>query len=238
MSAPARARLESLAMEGIRHRRLALAAVLALACAGVVTATLLVGTAEAKEHRKSMAGTYRGTTEEGGTVTFRLTRKAKIVGFRLTNATLYCGTQPGTFDEYTMRTIRITHAPMPMQKVSKKNPQGKKFEVSDPLPYDRAYQGGLFTGHVEDLTSTPDGGAVVGRGMQGEVNYGTANGPTPPGALWAPGTESCATKYIDWDATRPGTHGFFPPKVPPTRSISLNRHFPCKAAVGNTPAKR
>jgi hypothetical protein len=187
---------------------------LAVGCTAAVTAAPLAGTADAKKHKKSMAGTYRGTTEEGGTVTFRLTRRAKVVGFTLTNATLYCGTGPGTFGEYT-RTITITHAPMAMQRVSKKNPQGKKFEVSDPLPDDRAYQGGLFTGHVEDLTSTPDGGAVVGRGMQGEVNYGTANGPTPPGSLWPPGTEECATKFIDWDATRPGTRGFFPPKVPP-----------------------
>ena len=39
-------------------------------------------------------GVKEGTTEEGGTVSFRMTRGAKIVDFTLTKATLYCVTKP------------------------------------------------------------------------------------------------------------------------------------------------
>lgn len=122
-------------------------------------------------------------------------------------------TQPVQFPtrqyEYT-KVITITHGPIEMRGRSKEWPQGRRFRVADPLPYDSAFQGGLFTGKLVDLLSSPTGGRVLpGKGMVGEVSYGTANGPTPPAAEeWPAGTEYCASKFIDWKAKKPGTPGF------------------------------
>ena len=182
---------------------------MALLCAVALTAAPVLGTAEAKKKKKPKGtyGKFVGFTEYDGTVTYTLTRARKIVGFTLTNATLYCHTDvpnenPTYFPEYT-KTVTITHGPIPMQMVSKKNPQGKKFSFSDPDREDVASSGGLFEGRIESLTSTPSGGRVTGTGMAGEVSYGTTNGP-----FGAPGTEWCVTKTIDWEAKRPGDKGF------------------------------
>jgi hypothetical protein len=76
----------------------------AAVCATAVSAAPLLGAADAKlpcpcpgqghkHHQKtnSLVGKYEGTTEEDGTVSFRLTRDARIVGFTLTNERR-CGT--------------------------------------------------------------------------------------------------------------------------------------------------
>jgi hypothetical protein len=118
---------------------------------------------------------------------------------------------------YGVKTVTITHGPMRMQKRSKKWPLGKKFSVADPWSDDAAEQGGLFTGRFEDLLSSPTGGRVLGKGMVGEVSYGIDNGPTPPppATQWPPGTEWCVSNFIDWQAKKPGTPGFFPERHPP-----------------------
>ena len=116
-----------------------------------VTATPFLGAADAKKypcpcpgqhskHRQkptSLVGSYKGTTEEGGTVSFRITKGAKIVDFTLTKATLYCVTKPSgnvvIFDpEYTKPFPTITRGPIPMRGISKKYPQGKEFEIGAP----------------------------------------------------------------------------------------------------------
>jgi hypothetical protein len=212
-------------------------ALFAVICAAVVTAIPFLGTADArlpcpcpgqgsKHHQKtkSLVGSYKGTTEEGGTVSFRLTRDRKIVGFTLTDATLYCVTEysskiPTREPEYKKPLATIAHvAPIPMREVSKRFPQGKEFRVSEPAPAGAARQSGLFTGRVEDLLATTPAGAVVQpeKGFVGEVEFETTNGPTPypssqnPIPVWPPGTEWCVTKPIDWKAKKPGDHGFVP----------------------------
>jgi hypothetical protein len=187
----------------MRKRRTVLTALL---CAAAVTAVPFLGVAEAKK-RGGIAGKFVGATEEGGTLTFKLTRSGKLVDFVLTNATLYCVTDPATQfptrePEYT-KLVTITHAPISMQGVSKKNPQGKKFTASDPQSDATANQGGLFEGKVVSLTTKPTGGAVTGMGFAGQVSYGTTNGPSA-----TPGTERCATNFIDWEAKRPKDRGF------------------------------
>lgn len=177
---------------------------LALLCAAGVTAPVL-GTADAKKKKaKSIAGRYAGPTEENGTVSFKLTRKGKILDFTLTGATLYCVVEPTNvnptyFPDYT-RTATITHAPMAMQKKTpNKNPQGKRFEVNDPIYEDRAHDGSYIKGAIASLLT---GTRVVGTGFSGEVSYGSTTGPVD-----TPGTEICVTKYIDWEAKRPGSKG-------------------------------
>jgi hypothetical protein len=210
-------------------------ALFAAACAAAVAATSFLGAADAgmypcpcpgqhPKHRqkpKSLVGSYRGTTEEGGTVSFRMTHNARIVDFTLTDATLYCLTESSgkiaIFEpEYKKPLPTITHGPIPMRGISKKKyPQGKEFEVGGPGPEGVARQTGKFSGKVVDLTSTPTGGTVLpGKGFHGEVEFETANGPTPfstsqnPNPVWAPGTEFCTTRAIDWYAKKPGDRGF------------------------------
>ncbi len=209
-------------------------ALFAAVCAAAVIATPFLGAADAKKYPcpcpgqhskhhqkpKSLVGSYKGTTEEGGTVSFRMTKAAKIVDFTLTKATLYCVTKPSgnvvIFDpEYTKPFPKITRGPIPMRGISKKYPQGKEFEIGAPGSEGVARQTGKFTGKVVDLTSTPTGGITLpGKGFHGEVEFETANGPTPfpssqnPTPTWAPGTEFCTTRAIDWDAKKPGDRGF------------------------------
>lgn len=182
-----------------RTRRTVLVAVL---CATAVTAVPLAGTAEAKKKGKSYAGRYTGPTEYFGTVSFTLTRAGKILDFQITNATMECKITPSG-PEYD-KVVTITHGPMQMQKISKKNPQGKKFEVNDPYSDFVASAGGSNYGGVLELTSGPGGGRVLPtRGFNGESFYTTNDGP-----LATPGTEVCGTKLIDWEAKRPGDKGF------------------------------
>lgn len=169
-----------------------------LLCAAGLTAAAALGPAEAKWKGKSIAGKYTGLTEYDGKVSFKLTRSGRILNFTLTNAEMTCHTEvpPGDPEppEFT-KVVTITHGPMRMQKVSNKNPQGKKFEVNEPSGY---YKGGIV-----ELTSGPGGGRVLNEmGFNGETSFGTPNGP------FEPGSEVCGTKLIDWEAKPPGSKGF------------------------------
>jgi hypothetical protein len=171
----------------------------AILCAAGMTAAPVTATAAAKWKGPNIAGKYTGLTEYFGKVSFKLTRSGKILNFTLTNATLYCqvvvppATPPGP--EYE-KVVTITHGPIKMQKKSSKNPQGKKFELTDATGY---YKGGIV-----ELTSGPGGGRVLDEmGFNGETYFETTSGPET-----TPGTELCGTKLIDWEAKPPGSKGF------------------------------
>jgi hypothetical protein len=204
-----------------------LVALSAAVCVGAVVAVPFLDSADAKRPKtKTLVGTYKGTTEEGGKVSFKLTPNRKIVGFTLTNATLYCLTDkhrgsviPTREPEYTKPLAKITHqGSIPMKQVSKRNPQGKEFELREPAQENVARQSGTFRGRIEDLLKLTPAGAIVlpEKGFVGEVEFETANGPTPfpssqnPTPVWAPGTEWCVTKPIDWKAKKPGSPGYVP----------------------------
>lgn len=173
---------------------------LALLCAACAAGALsLLGTAEAKRKGPNIAGKYAGPTEYDGAVSFRLTRGGKVLDFRLTNATLECQivAPPGTPESPTYeRVVTITHGPMSMRKKSRKNPQGKKFDITDSTGY---YKGGIV-----NLTSGPDGGRVLDAvGFNGETSVFADTGPAN-----VPGSERCASKIIDWEAKKPASKGF------------------------------
>jgi hypothetical protein len=193
------------------------AALFVAVCAAVVTTGAFLGAADAKKKQPSVVGRYKGTTEEGGKVSFKLTSSARIVQFILTNATLYClgpthGSKiPTREPDFTKPLDKITHGPMRMKKVSKKFPQGKEFEFRDPFNENVARRIGIFRGKLVDLLPTgPTGVVPPGKRFKGEVEFETANGPTPfptsqnPAPEWAPGTEWCVTKAIDWTANKAG----------------------------------
>ncbi len=213
-----------------------LVALFAAFCAAPVIAVPLLDTADAKlpcpcpgehHHRpktKTLVGKYQGMTEENGTVSFRVTPDRKIVGFTLTDATLYCltevsGKSPLREPDLTKPLASVTHAaPIPMRGVSKRFPQGKEFHLSEPAPEDVARQSGTFKGQVVGLLELTPAGAIglAEKGFIGETQFETANGPTPfpssknPTPVWAPGTEWCVTKPIDWKAKKPGSPGYVP----------------------------
>ncbi len=183
-----------------RHRTL----LVAVLCAVGVTAAPFLGAAEAKKKKKNgIAGKFVGLTEYNGTVSYKLTRAGKVLDFTLTNATLYCRKTPTSQNPEYTKVVTITHGTMSMEKKRKKNPQGKRFEVSDPISDDVASEGGYFKGAVASLTSTPTGGRVIGTGMSGEASWTTNDGN-----IATPGTELCGTKLIDWEAKRPKDKGF------------------------------
>jgi hypothetical protein len=212
-------------IERRRTRRIAGAGLLAALCAAIVFAGQLPDAADGKKKKKfSIVGKWQGTTEDGGTVSYSVTRDGKIVGFTLTNVELYCSTaNPGDYPgNYTRskKTATITHGPMPMKGKSRKWPQGKRFDFHDPpVPFDSAGEGGDFTGELGDLV-TSKGTVIEGKkSMLGEVAYLITNGPTPPApAVWAPGTEACDTggptgrSLLDWRAKKPGTPGIAVPE--------------------------
>lgn len=215
-----------------------LVALFATFCAAPILAAPLLDAADAKlpcpcpgEHHKrpktkTLVGKYKGKTEEGGTVSFRVTANLKIVGFTLTGATLFCitdkrhgGEGPLREPEYTKTDATITHpGPIPMRGVSKRFPQGKEFELKEPAPENVARQSGSYKGRVENLLELTRAGAIElpEKGFVGETQLETANGPTPfptsehPTPEWAPGTEWCVTEPIDWKAKKPGSPGYVP----------------------------
>ena len=177
-------------------------ALTALACATAVTAAPLVGTAEAKKRHKSYAGTYEGPTEYYGHVSFQLTRGGKILNFKMTGAPLSCSVNGSSTE--TEETTTFTHGTVSMQKVSKKNPQGKKFELDEPFREDVADSAVYSYGGVLELTSEPFGGRVLNaRGFNGESSFIVTDGPYS-----APGTKVCGTKLIDWEAKRAKDKGY------------------------------
>jgi hypothetical protein len=200
-------------------RVVSFSAVLALS----IMFALLVGAAGAKPPKKLVAGSYLGETQEGGTVSFRLTSSGKILDFTLTKAKLYCAEEnPPTFgmplrEPDLTKTTTIEHGPIQMRGASAEDRIGTSVIVEDPFPRDRAHEGGYFRAKSKAFLSGPNGGTTVNRGITGEVEIDIANGPTPLATPanktpeWGPGIEWCMTKAIDWWAKKRGTLGYPPP---------------------------
>jgi hypothetical protein len=131
-------------------------------------------------------GAYRGTTEEGGTVSFRITRRHKVIGFTMPNAPLECEVvQQGGGGPRSTRPVTITAPPMKLVKGPEGGPQ---FLYEDPPVTSGPFQGV----HV-------DGKGAPGGGMKG--NGAMISWNAPPNEI---GTERCGTGYVDWNARKVG----------------------------------
>jgi hypothetical protein len=140
-------------------------------------------TAQIAKKKNRQAGTYRGTTEEGGTVSFRITRKRMVVGFTMPNVPVYCRMiQQGNPPPYPGTPFTITAPPMKLQVGPEGGPQ---FLYEDPIDTSGPHQGI----HV-------DGKGAPG-GMKGNASMISANGPA--GEI---GTTQCDTKFVDWSARK------------------------------------
>ena len=163
---------------------------------------------------------YKGTTEEGGTVSFRMTRDRQYRRLHPHQG------DPVLRDEIsgnisisspsTRNRSPITRGPIPMRGVSKRYPQGKELEIGAPgvqggLASDRQFTAGKV---VDPPRRRPVGSRCRGKASTARSNlkpptvpprFPSSENPTP---IWAPGTEFCTTRAIDWDAKKPGDRGF------------------------------
>jgi hypothetical protein len=156
---------------------------------GPSAATALDGAAggpRATTAKKSSArvGTYRGTTELGGTVSFRFTKKRKIVDFTMPDVPVECvlKQQGGNSAPYSKPPFTITAPPMKVEGVA-------KFLYEDPVVETGPFQGVHGAG-------TPDG-AGARRALKGNAVMISWNGPA-----YQVGTEHCGTEYVDWNARK------------------------------------
>ncbi len=134
-------------------------------------------------------GTYRGMTEEGNPVSFRITRHRRVVDFIVPGARLVCFVQEAGTDAEPRYNQTITIAPpaMPLQGVA-------RFMFGSDTPNTFAPYQGIF------VNGKPDGTKGFGTtALKGNVvAYSWA------ASMHEPGTEVCETNYIDWKANKVG----------------------------------
>jgi hypothetical protein len=161
-----------------------IAAAAAVLVAGGTTAAVAAGEGASKSTlaslKKKRVGSYTGTTEEGGTVSFRITGKLKVVGFTMPDVPVTCRLfQPGEDVVSPGTPFTIKAPPMKVRK-------GPKFLYEDPVD-----ETGPFQGIHVDGKGASDGG------LQGNAAMISHDGPT-----FQDGTTHCDTQYVDWEANR------------------------------------
>jgi hypothetical protein len=173
--------------------------------------------------KKRLAGAYKGVTEQGTAVSFRLTRAGKIVDFVIP-VTLSCETDvdsngDGNVDDVThsIKTGTLRSAPLLGRKRTPQYPFGMTFEYESPLiPDDQpppGTQGDEYSVKVkfkEGITYNIFRPIPKKAAMEGEVLLFRRNGPLSH----APGRERCAlsddgrivthVNALDFDAKKTG----------------------------------
>jgi hypothetical protein len=163
-------------------------AVAGLAAMAVLALGLTADEVGAKTKNRRV-GAYRGITEEGNPVSFRITRNRRVVDFIVPDARLVCHVeQQGTQSEPRYnKTVTIAPPAMPLQGVAR-----FVFGIDNPDQF-APYQG-IFVNGKPDTTMGINPTALKGN----VVAYSWA-APTN-----VPGTEVCLTNYIDWKANKVG----------------------------------
>jgi hypothetical protein len=183
--------------------------------------------------RKRLAGAYRGVTEQGTAVSFRLTRAGKIVDFVIP-VTLSCETDVGDLNgdgTYTydggeivdsIKSTTLRSAPLSGRKRTAQYPFGMTFEYESPLvPDDQPSLGtqvqeySIKAKFKEELLNGSNIYRPIPKraaAMRGEVFMGTRNGPFDTDA---PGLERCVlsddgqrvthVNALDFDAKKTGS---------------------------------
>jgi hypothetical protein len=149
--------------------------------------------ASAAKLNKKRIGLYRGTTEVGGTVSFRITGKRKVVGFTMPDVPVHCNLfQPGDDVKRDGIPFTIKAPPIKLQGVA-------KFLYEDPVDNTGPFQGI----HVDGKIDTGFGGSFppgyVETHMKGNAAMISQDGPA-----FQNGTEHCDTDYVDWSAQKVG----------------------------------
>jgi hypothetical protein len=213
-----------------------------LLCAALVVSICFAGRADSKRFsqkviksvsKKRLAGAYRGVTEEGTPVSFRLTRRGRVVDF-VVPITLGCtrenadldgngainDSEPGEITEFT-KSVTLKSAPLPGRKRTAHHPLGMTFEYETPLvPDDQPALGtevleySIKARFPDDL---PNGSNFFrpipkrGAATEGELFAGSRNGPLTmqqPGrtlcSLSVNGRTSTHVAALDFDAKKTG----------------------------------
>jgi hypothetical protein len=180
--------------------------------------------------KKRLAGAYRGVTEQGTAVSFRLTRGGKIVDFVIP-VTLSCETDVGDLDgdgTYTYAGGEITQsikqgtlksAPLRGRKSTPQYPLGMTFEYESPLVPDDQPPPGTQADEYSVKAKFKEGVTYnifrpipkKAAAMEGEVLLFRRNGPLDH----APGRERCTlsddgqivphVNALDFDAKKTGS---------------------------------
>jgi hypothetical protein len=204
-------------METTARTSRSISAMAVLACAALIASVGFAERADSKRFstkviksvsKKRLAGAYKGVTEQGTAVSFRLTRQGKIVDF-VVPVTFSCETDVGDLDgdgTYTYYGGEITHsiksgtfrsAPLPGRKRSPQYPLGATFEYESPLVPDDQPPPGTQADEYSVKVKFKEGiGYNIFRPipkkaavMEGEVLLFRRNGPL---SSHAPGRERCA----------------------------------------------
>jgi hypothetical protein len=220
-----------------------MSALVVLLCAALIVSIGFAERADSKRFsqkviksvsKKRLAGAYRGVTEQGTAVSFRLTRRGKIVDFVIP-VTLSCVTDVGDLNgdgTYTydggeiienIKSTTLRSAPLTGRKRTPQYPFGMTFEYESPLvPDDQPppgtqvqeysikakFKDELFSGRGANIYWPVPKRAAA---MRGEVFMGTRNGPLD---THAPGRERCVLSddgrvvthinALDFDAKKTG----------------------------------
>jgi hypothetical protein len=161
---------------------------LSVICVGVLSAAPAVELADAKAKVNRRVGTYKGTVETGGTVSFRITRGRKVVGFTATGVPQRCYTAPLT-DPVTQEQPKgtVTFGPPTMSL----DGGGKFFHANfSGLP-------GRQPGPFREIRV--QGKPRSATKFEGKVFLHTANGNQE-----VAGTEVCTTGEPEWIASKVG----------------------------------
>lgn len=183
---------------------------------------------------KRLAGAYKGTTEEGTAISFRLAKSGKVVDFVIP-VNFGCETDVADFDmngTYSHDGVEITEstksmtlklAPLQGRKATKHYPLGMTFEYETPLlPSDQPppgtqvveysikakFKDELFSGRGANIYWPIPKRAAA---MDGELFVGSRNGPLDS---HAPGRQRCGLSVnghtsthaiaLDFDAKKTG----------------------------------
>lgn len=128
--------------------------------------------------KNPLAGSYRGTTEEGLPMSFRVSRSGQVLGFTA-QMKLFCP-QPTDPTEITLSV----GVPIHLRKPVPGYPKGKRFDY-----------GGTSANPPADILSISGKVATGFRGMEGNVLLRRVH--VPSGDL-------CGTVFASWDARKVG----------------------------------
>jgi hypothetical protein len=203
-------------METTARTSRSISAMAVLTCAALIASVGFAERADSKRFstkviksvsKKRLAGAYKGVTQQGTAVSFRLTRGGKIVDF-VVPVTLSCETDvgdlngDGTYTYYggeitqSIKSSTLKSAPIPGRKREAHYPLGKTFEYQTPLIPDDQPPPGTQVKEYSIKIKFDEGVSYnifrpipkKAAAMSGELFMATRNGPFDS---HAPGRERC-----------------------------------------------
>jgi hypothetical protein len=177
---------------------------LVLAALVAIAALAPAHLAEAKK-ASARVGAYTGTIQPvlndagtgqipGGTVSFRITKKRRVVGFTAKDVPQYCHIAPNFSSGFINGTVTFGFPPMALQGVGRFSFQDGSDTTTAATHLTEVRAKPYPAGAPRPFPESPGGG---GTSLQGKVWHLNTTGPTD-----VDGTEHCSTGEIDWTARK------------------------------------